>query len=80
MNAFNCVKRVFPSICLNLRETALLVNCHSSLYWNKQGAEAQERSVVGKGLGVGSTVQLQKNAGSVFLWFNFSFPKVLFLF
>lgn len=42
---------------------------------NKQGAEAQERSVAGKDPRVGSTVKLQKNAGSVFLWFDFSFSK-----
>lgn len=61
MNAFNCMKRVFPSVCLNLRKTALrlpLVAQDRSRKWTASRSTREEyhwervwRGVNGKTLG-----------------------------
>lgn len=60
MNAFNGMKRVFPSICLNLRKTALRLSL-KIMTGNEQRVGAQDRNIAGKGSGSGSDgVTLEK--------------------
>lgn len=54
MNAFNCVKRVFPSICLKPSENSFACQLSFKFLLGTNRDQKHEKGVVvGKGLGVG---------------------------